>query len=402
MSGRAIRVFEPSRRDMPYRRAIIVGITGASFSGKTYSALRLATGFKRVLGGSIHVIDTDAERARHYEDYFEFEHVPFDPPHGPLDYLDAIDGCVKRGATIIVIDHLTHEHDGDGGVLDQIEHFMEEKEDEYKKKGWAFNRETFNFTAQIKPKRERKQLNRRIVQLGKQVTFILCYQAQEKIRPRKKGERDAEGKPIREPEDMGWQPITTSTLPRDMTVRFLLTPACEGVPVLLPPNPEEKKLIKQPEQFKGWFKEGEPLSEAMGERLAQWATGKLAKPAVPPTVADYDSCSTSAAFEALEKRRADTWKTIATSDKPKVKAASDAAKARLSSTPAGKQDTDLAGITPQFDEASALARIREQTTPEAVDAVVTVVMRDFEVTGRPLPPSIEPAANDRKEALAQL
>lgn len=127
---------------------------------------------------------------------------------------------------------------------------------------------------------------------------------------------------------------------------------------------------------------------------------KAEPPALSPS--DYESCCDVPAFEALEKRRAEMWKTIPTGDKPKVKAASDAAKARLSSTPAGKQDIDLAGITPQFDEVSALARIREQTTPEAVDAVVTIVMRDFEVTGRPLPPSIEPAANDRKEALAQL
>lgn len=396
MSGRAIRVFEPSRRDMPYRRAIIVGITGASFSGKTYSALRLATGFKRVLGGSIHVIDTDAERARHYEDYFEFEHVPFDPPHGPLDYLDAIDGCVKRGATIIVIDHLTHEHDGDGGVLDQIERFMEEKEDEYKKKGWAFNRETFNFTAQIKPKRERKQLNRRIVQLGKQVTFILCYQAQEKIRPRKKGERDAEGKPIREPEDMGWQPITTSTLPRDMTVRFLLTPACEGVPVLLPPNPEEKKLIKQPEQFKGWFKEGEPLSEAMGERLAQWATGKLAKPIIPPTVADYDSCANAAAFDALEKRRGDAWNSMAAPLKAQMKKASDAAKARLTAAPPATT------AKPKYDTASAITALRACEDDLTRGAVWKEICAHYADAMLDMPVDVEAVNVEMREKFAQL
>jgi hypothetical protein len=403
VSGRTARVFEPSRRDAPYRRAIIVGITGASFSGKTYSALRLASGFKRVLGGSIYVIDTDAERARHYEDYFEFEHVPFDPPHGPLDYVDAIDSCVNRGASIIVIDHMTHEHDGEGGVLDQIDRFMETKEAEYREKGWNFNREQFNFTAQIVPKRQRKKLNQRIVQLGKQVVFILCYQAQEKIRPRKKGEKDKDGKPIREPEDMGWQPITTSTLPRDMTVRFLLTPACEGVPVLLPPNPEEKKLIKQPEQFKGWFREGEPLSEDMGERLANWAIAKKALGALTP--ADYDACTDRAAFDALEKRRADAWKSMPPSAaKNALKAAADAAKSRLTA------GADAATKNVQADLVS------DQRQPYTADSAITAlraceddatranvwkdVQRDFEAAGTEVPLDVEAANQETKERFA--
>jgi len=335
MSGRTARVFEPSRRDVPYRRAIIVGITGSSFSGKTYSGMRMGAGFIRVIGGKMFVIDTEADRARHYEDYFDFEHVPFPAPHGPLDYIDAIDSCVTRGASVIVIDNMTHEHDGEGGVLDQIERYMEAKEKEYAEKGWSFNRETFNFSAQIVPKRQRKKLNQRIVQLGKQVVFILLYQAQEKIRPRKKGERDQDGKPIREPEDMGWQPVTTSILPRDMTVRFLLTPACEGVPRLLPPNAEEKKLIKQPIQFKDWFREGDQINEDMGERLANWAIAKSqTRPAPPPTVAQYEACIDLATFDALEKRRGDAWNSMAAPVKAQVKKASDNAKARLTASPA--------------------------------------------------------------------
>lgn len=398
MSGRAVRVFEPSRRDAPYRRAIIVGITGASFSGKTYSALRLATGFKRVLGGSIHVIDTDAERARHYEDYFDFEHIPFDPPHGPLDYLDAINSCVSRGASIIVIDHMTHEHDGEGGLLDQIDRFMEAKEAEYQDKGWNFNREQFNFAAQIVPKRQRKKLNQRIVQLAKQVTFILCYQAQEKIRPRKKGEKDKDGKPIREPEDMGWQPITTSTLPRDMTVRFLLTPGCEGVPVLLPPNPEEKKLIKQPMQFKDWFREGEPLSEEMGERLANWAIAKKLTPA------DYETCTDRAAFDALEKRRADAWKTMPPSAaKNALKAAADAAKSRLTAgadAATKNVQADLVGDQRQlYTTESAIAALRACHDDATRAAVWKDVQRDFEAAGQEVPLDVEATNHEMKESL---
>lgn len=402
-TGRTARVFEVSRRDVPHRKAIIVGITGASFAGKTYSALRMGTGFKRVTGGKIVVVDTEPDRARHYEDYFDFEHMPLPPPHGPIDYVDAIDRCVELGAKIVIVDHMTSEHDGDGGVLDQIEQFMEAKEAEYRAKEWNFNREQFNFSAQIKPKRERKQLNRRIVQLAKDVVFILCYQAQEKVRPRKKGEKDADGKPIREPEIMGWQPITTSKLPYDMTVRFLLTPACDGVPLLLPPNPEEKKLIKLPEQFKGWFREGEQISEEMGERLANWAVGK--KPAGQLAPADYEACTDRAAFDALEKRRADVWKTMPPSaSKDALKKASDAAKARLAAGSAAAStnvQAELVSDPKPFDEQSAFAHIRGQQTPADVDAALNAIRRDYDSRSEELPPSIEPAAHDRKEALQQ-
>lgn len=391
-TGRQARVFEPSRRDVPYRRAIIVGITGASFSGKTYSALRLAMGFKRALGGKVAVIDTDADRSRHYEEWFEFEHVPFAAPYSPLDYIDAIESTVARGATIVVVDHMTYEHDGKGGVLDQIETFMLQKEAEYADKGWNFNREQFNFTGQIKPKRERRELNQRIVQLSKDVIFILCYQAGEKIRPRKKGEKDEDGKPIREPEVMGWQPITTSTLPRDMTVRFLLTPACEGVPMLLPPNPAERTLIKQPRQFKDWFKEGEPLSEDMGESLARWAMSTTVKPATAsaaPTLAEYEACATRESFDALEKRRGAVWKAMPPGPaKSALKDASERANTRLTA-PTGRPDT--------ID--SAIAALRACGDESTRAATWNDIQAGFEAIGQEVPPEVEHANALVKEQL---
>jgi ABC-type sulfate/molybdate transport systems ATPase subunit len=59
---------------------LLVGLMGASGSGKTYSALRIATGMQRVAGGEIFVIDTESKRSLHYADTFKFRHVPFDAP----------------------------------------------------------------------------------------------------------------------------------------------------------------------------------------------------------------------------------------------------------------------------------------------------------------------------------
>jgi predicted ABC-type transport system involved in lysophospholipase L1 biosynthesis ATPase subunit len=77
---------------------LLVGLVGPSGTGKTFSALRLAAGVQRVSGGDVFVVDTEARRALHYADRFKFRHVQFDAPFGPLDYLAAIEHCVRKGA----------------------------------------------------------------------------------------------------------------------------------------------------------------------------------------------------------------------------------------------------------------------------------------------------------------
>src|SRR5215472_14889201 len=96
---------------------LLVGIMGPSGGGKTFSALRLATGIQSVSGGDIYVIDTEARRACHYADRFKFRHIQFDAPFGSLDYLDAMKYCVDKGAGVTVIDSMSHEHSGPGGYL---------------------------------------------------------------------------------------------------------------------------------------------------------------------------------------------------------------------------------------------------------------------------------------------
>lgn len=241
-----------TRTDVP----LLIGITGASSSGKTYSALELAVGVQSVRPGPIFVVDTEGGRARHYSDKFTFEHVPFAPPFGPLDYKAAIDYCVSKGARIVVVDSMSHEHDGDGGVLDQIDDYLEKKAGD----NWE-KRDRLKFAAQIKPKAERKELNQRILQLT-DVTFIFCYRAHEKIRLTK-------GK---DPEK-GWAPISTSPLFFDMTLRLLLPPGSDGRPLFFPQDEGEKLLTKLPYQFREWFKAGDQLNAEIGRKLALWAKG---------------------------------------------------------------------------------------------------------------------------------
>ncbi len=257
----------PAKRD---RVPLIIGLSGPSGSGKTYSALELATGIQSVVGGDIYGVDTESKRMLHYADYFKFRHVPFTPPFGPLDYMAAFQHCIAKGAKIIIADSLSHEHDGEGGVLDQIDAFLTAKAgDDWDK------RNRYLMLANAKPKAERKKLNQFIVQNG-DVIWILCYRAQDKTKPVKKGQQTADGEKIIH---LGWQPITTSPLVFDMTARYLLGPACEGRPMTNPQEEAEKLMIKNPRQFAGWVKPDQQINAELGAKMAKWAVGDSVKSA---------------------------------------------------------------------------------------------------------------------------
>lgn len=327
----AARQFEdkPAVRE---RVPLLLGLVGPSSSGKTFSALRLATGMQRVYGGDIFGVDTESSRMLHYEGMFKFRHVPFAAPFGPLDYLAAIEHCITRGAKVIVIDSMTHEHSGAGGVMDQVEAILDEKcGDDYAK------RERMGAAAHVRPKAQRRKLNNAIVQLGARAAFIFCYRAQYKEYPRK----------------LGWTPETTSTLHYEMAQRFLLPPGSVGVPKLNPETEAEKLLVKTQAQFSSFFKAGEPLNEDIGYRFAEWAAGSPATGAALKSkvlLDKYAVCESRELFDALEAERRDQWKAFKAAEQKALKAASEAANKRIAERPVsppttvGEPDGHLFGI----------------------------------------------------------
>lgn len=322
------------------RVPLLIGIVGPSSSGKTFSALRLATGIQRVIPGEIAFIDTESNRGLHYADRFKFSHLPLTAPFGPLDYLAAIEHCVKAGAKTLVIDSMTHEHSGEGGVVDQSERWLDAQCGD----NWG-KRQAMQMLSWVKPKQQRKKLNNAIVQLG--INAVLCYRADEKIKPVKGGE----------PLKLGWQPETTSKLHYDMIQRFLLTPGCEGVPSLIPETGAEKLLVKNPAQFRDFFESGKPLSEDLGERMARWAVGDAQPPKSAPQLtpaqallASYGECRDRATFDRLEGERQAMWGRVNEAGRQKLKSASDEAAKRIAEPVQAAPQTSL---FPGVDEDAA-------------------------------------------------
>lgn len=293
MTEKKPRQFE----DKPAVRAavpLLFGIAGASGCGKTYSALRLATGMQRVTGGDIFYLDTESRRALWYADLFKFRHVDFQAPYSPLDYLRAIEHCQKQGAKIIVSDSMSHEHEGPGGVLEWHEAELE------RMGGGDKN----NMRAWVKPKQARRRLLNSIVQLG--VNAIFCFRAKDKIEMPKQGS----GK--KEFAQLGWVPIAGPEFVFEMTAQALQYPNSDGVPTWDPTLPGEKMMVKLPAQFRDLFlkqEKGKPLREEAGEAMARWAAGDTAKPedAAAPTAEEL----TNLLFDIEETEPLATLKSLA-------------------------------------------------------------------------------------------
>lgn len=93
-------------------------LAGASGSGKSFTALRLATGIANKMGGRIAAIDTEAGRIRYYANEFDFDDLQLEEPYTPEKYIEAINQAVDGGYSVLIIDSITHEWNY---ILDQVD-----------------------------------------------------------------------------------------------------------------------------------------------------------------------------------------------------------------------------------------------------------------------------------------
>jgi len=239
------------------RVPLLLGVAGYTGSGKTFSSLRIASGIQSVVGGDIAIVDTESKRALQYSDRFKFKHIPFGEPFSSIRYLEALKFAKSKGATVVVVDSATHEHSSVGGYLDMHEKFLDKNAGQDEAKRLRITKQSW-----IEPSRQRKLLNDWVVHSG--MNIIFCYRAKEGMDQKFNS--------------TGWQPETTSGLIWEMTARFLLTPGSDGRPTFNPELALEKMLTKNPEFFRGWFKQGQQLDESLGRKLAEWANNGVARP----------------------------------------------------------------------------------------------------------------------------
>jgi hypothetical protein len=96
---------------------IKLALQGPSGSGKTYSALLLAFG---LCGdwNKIAVIDTENQSAHLYASLGKYQVLAISAPYTPEKFIDAIRFCENAEIQVIILDTLSHEWEGGGGILD--------------------------------------------------------------------------------------------------------------------------------------------------------------------------------------------------------------------------------------------------------------------------------------------
>lgn len=254
---------------------LFVGLVGPSGTGKTYSALRLATGMQRVTGGEVFGIDTESNRMLHYAPLpgekadpargkFTFRHVPFSAPYSSLRYLAAIEYCAKRGAKVIVIDSMSHEHDGVGGVLESHQAEVDRLVAETKRSADSVKMQAWGV-----PKANRRRLiNALLTELS--VSCVFCFRAKPKLKLATKEEKKRGEDAVTQ---LGFCAVAGEEFIFEMMLKCVLLPGAEGVPTWHSEYQGEQEMMKLPGQFVHLFERPAQLSEDIGQQLAEWAAG---------------------------------------------------------------------------------------------------------------------------------
>jgi hypothetical protein len=241
--------FKPAVRNIS---ALLIGLCGQPKSGKTRSALRLATGLAR--GGPIAMLDTEGGRGLAYAPplgkepapgkSFAFAHYLFEPPHSPQRFRNAVVAACALRPRVIIVDSVTHEWEGKGGML----HMVDEA-------GGGFR-------AWKGPRTDHLEFMNIVTSVP--CHFIFCVRLKERHDQVK-----VQGK--WEIVNLGWRTNCDGSVPYDMTVNLSLK---RGGIIRDPEKPgidfENEDIWTIPDFFDGVIQPNKQIDETLGEALADW------------------------------------------------------------------------------------------------------------------------------------
>lgn len=257
---------------------ITIGLSGASGTGKTFTALRIARGIaeaKKGKGAPIGFVDTENRRALHYRDAFP-EMMHFDMQavddsgemvgFTPERWIEVIDGAEAADVPVLVIDSFSHAWEGVGGILDlqamELERLVQTAEERANGR-YTVDASRFSEQAWIAPKRRYRRLIDRIVRA--KCDMIICTRAKPVRQESKNGKATNSRDTKTRRRDIPWDPASDRDLMFEMTAMMILDPSAPGFPVY---------QVKCADQFKSMFDRDVQMDEELGRRMAEWANGK--------------------------------------------------------------------------------------------------------------------------------
>lgn len=176
-----------------------IGLFGPSGSGKTMSALKLAAGltsWEKTL-----IIDTENGSADLYSHLGPYNVIHLEPPFSPERYIEAIKAAEDAGMEVIIVDSISHEWSGVGGVLEIADQLS------------ASSKNSFTVWTKLTPRH-----NRFIDSIVQSTINVICCGRSKQDYVLNQVEKN--GKTITVPEKVGMKAITREGFEYEMTVAF--------------------------------------------------------------------------------------------------------------------------------------------------------------------------------------
>lgn len=228
---------------------MVIGLSGISGSGKTYTALQLAWGLANGDASKVGLLDTENRRGSLYADSLrdkqgkvhQFLIGDLYAPFSPERYRQAILEFQKAGVEVLVIDSGSHEWEGEGGCED-IAHAPDAQ-------GRAPRNPRWN-----EAKRQHKAFMNTLLQCDMHI--IVCLRAREKVKLVKR-----EGKTEYEP--IGIMPICEKNFMFELTASLMMWN--EG---------QQQEVMKCPQELRDILGRGTGYITARdGLALRKWVEG---------------------------------------------------------------------------------------------------------------------------------
>lgn len=249
---------------------------GRSGSGKTMSALLLARGLVGP-NGRIVLVDSESGRGSLFADIIpgSYKVIDLEPPFSPMRYEEAIT-TAEGSADCVVVDSLSHEHNGEGGILDMQEAELTRMAGD----NWS-KREACKMASWIPCKLAHKKFIQRLLRL--KCGLICCLRGEEKTHMVK----DEHGK-NRVVTDQFSSPLF------DARFQFELLLCFETIAKLSQKTGQMEggyivpRKITHPGLVSILPKENEQIGIAFGEKLAAWCnnTSLTVSPVMAPSSKD--------------------------------------------------------------------------------------------------------------------
>lgn len=106
------------RKATRQKAKIRLGLSAVSGGGKTYSSILIAKGLAKGDLTKVCLIDTENGSGDLYANLGDYNVYPLEAPYSPERYIKAIKECEEAGMEVIIIDSITHEWNGKGGILE--------------------------------------------------------------------------------------------------------------------------------------------------------------------------------------------------------------------------------------------------------------------------------------------